>query len=204
MTNYQDTCTEGNMLAALLESRVPEIWECLWAGCSGPFRKRIARDSGSEDLAENVFWEAVRALAERAKSGTVSLTSSVCAYFHGFMKNYWRKLRERSAKNRPDLSLDGLDDLLGDPDETPLVALMKAERLDALHTCIKEVELLDDKYPIILYAYFEGKKDEEIMGQIGYSSRTGVSVARNRCFLKLKEVAERRFPGLFSHGVLSF
>lgn len=185
------------MKQALFNGNLMSVADSLQRICYPNYLKFFTRKGCSKEEVEDLFWNALYELSKKCKKETIKLTTTVCNYLFGFLKNYWRKLLRFKKQHPPALSLDDdFNDFFADPDELVLLSLTKKEEIAALRQCIEEVKRLNDRYPIILRAFWNGEKDKEIMKEMGYQNPRNVSVTRRRCFKEIK----KRFMKHFSES----
>lgn len=196
MVQHHDQCTDQNMELALREKRIQDIFHCLKKSFD-QYQYRIFGNRPSPETREDVFWIAALKLDKKSKTQKVNLTSSVNAFFRGIVKTTWKEFLS-AQKRKPNFG--SLKDLppSADSKESILILMINDETMNAFLQAIEAVKKKDKKFPIILKAFLEGKKDHEIMEELGYSNSRGVSMARKRCFDEIRKYLKANFPDLFN------
>ena len=198
MNRNKEHCSESNMKQALLNGKIMTVAHCLLDKCYKNYLSYIKSKGGSEQDAEDIFWDVLYKVDEKSKKEKINLktTTTVCGYIFGFVRYFWLNLQRFRANHPPNLPLhDHFDDFYADPDEIALISLIKKEELEAFHKCLEEALQLDWRYPIVLKAFQNQQKDDITMKEIGYKNRKGVSVVRKRLF---SEIRKRLKDNLFN------
>ncbi len=189
MTTPPISCSDqAAVQLALSEGRVTALFHCLQKCFDGFWSGNIARQSTPE-TAEDIFWNAAEALERKSQRENITLTASLCTFFNPFIENYWKKDRVKKTKTPDVKPLDDDLEFYADPSENALNSIYHREQAQAMQQCIAQ---LSEREQIVVRAYMEGTKDEEIMEKVGYTERTGVAVLRKRTFLKLGKLLEAK------------
>ena len=185
------------MKEAIETGNIEDILDCLLE-CFNKFKKYVfwgsASDKGRE---EDTFWCAAFKLINKRKRGHITLTTSVCNYFQGFVRKCQRKTANVNI-TKP------LDDLYFLKSDSPFDDLADSlgEHLDAIEKCL---ETLDQKCQTIirsdLFGVYGEITDDELAALIEYGNWRGVSVKAKRCYDEIWVCIDKNYPGLFPEKI---
>ncbi|MEK7254801.1 MAG: sigma-70 family RNA polymerase sigma factor [Bacteroidota bacterium] len=185
-------CAEQNVLLALSERRATDLLPCL-RRCFEGFRRSIFNQPATPEVLEDIFWEAAFALDRKSKRQDISLTTSLCGYFRGFVHNYWKSWLSAKAKNPIANLLDDTDIDLPDDDLPVTTQMLDQEKETALLRCLSK---LDERSQTIIKNYFSEKTDRETAAELHIENWRNISVMRARCFEKLRQLLKTNYPDL--------
>jgi len=138
----------------------------------------IAAKGGDLDIAKDIFQDAMILYFEKVMAEKVSLTHSPKAYIKGIAKNLWL---QHCKKNRPNLSLGGLEDLHFEPDPFNPSPNHRKKLLDYLARAGQKcMDLLQAFY------YFKTPM-REIAEEFGYRSERSATVQKYKCLEKVRD-----------------
>jgi len=218
MKNQQEPCTDANMSKMLIESRLDDLYPCLWQKCYPIHKRYVLNGGGTEDDAIDTFSEAVYILLFiKLPDPEFKLTGSVCGLVNSIAKNLWLKRRGNLKRVSPFESLPYWDE----DEEFWLLALFAEEETAAIRDCLMRIGknctlekikpspcrapdierfpgLNEEPTCVVLYMkYYEHAKDEKAGPIIGYT-RKAVTVRRRNCRDKLKLCLQAHYPNLFA------
>lgn len=142
-------------------------------------RAYVQQNSGDEELAKDVFQEAIIVFYEKVQSNDFKLTSSITTYVFAICKNIWyAKLRKLGKEIPSDVIVDTTVDM---PDED------KEGMFDQLELVVKQ--LGNKCQEILKQFYFLKASMKDIASSLGYSSVNAAKTQKYKCLERAKKLA---------------
>ena len=142
-------------------------------------RTYVQQNSGDEELAKDVFQEAIVIFYEKAQSPEFKLTSTITTYIFGVCRNLWfAKLRKLGKEIPSDVIQDTTVDM---PEED------KEGMFEQLEIVVKQ--LGNKCQEILKQFYFMKASMKDIASNLGYSSVNAAKTQKYKCLERAKKLA---------------
>jgi RNA polymerase sigma factor (sigma-70 family) len=142
--------------------------------------KLVITNSGTEEEARDVYQDALVVFWQKARSGTLVLTSKMSTYIYSICQNLWRKELDRKKRlsNEEKDSAESMD--LDSPEREKIIAKC-LEQLG--ETCRK----------VLMFYYFDELSMQEIADKLGFANTDTAKTKKYKCKQKLDELVKTQY-----------
>ena len=143
----------------------------------------VARNSGTENDAEDLLQEAVIVLWERVRSGKFEYSAKLSTFIFATVQNMWRR---RLAKIKRETPTEFDDTTFSQDDPSPLDELIEGERSKKIAAAL--VKLGDPCKALLVLFYWEEQSMDEIAKQMKFANADTVKSKKYQCKKALEKI----------------
>ena len=142
--------------------------------------KMVITNSGTEEEARDVYQDALVVFWQKARSGSLVLTSKMSTYIYSICQNLWRKELDRKKR----LSNEEKDSPVTLDTET-------SEREKIIAKCIDQLDGTCKK--VLMYYYFEEMSMQDIADRLGFANTDTAKTKKYKCKKKLDDLVKSQY-----------
>ena len=143
----------------------------------------VARNSGTENDAEDLLQEAVIVLWERVRSGKFEYSAKLSTFIFATVQNMWRR---RLARMRREMPTEFDDTTPAKDDISPLEELMEDERSKKIAAAL--LKLGEPCKTLLVLFYWEEQSMDEIAKQMSFANADTVKSKKYQCKKALEKI----------------